>query len=138
MDTGKNTVLDEKPIFYKIFSDTRIQILLIIIAGIIIRIYHAPFGLPITLDGAQYFWYAVDTSILGELPTGYNFPNNGWSVFLSLVFNITNPDTFLDFHVIQRFSSIIISAGTIFPIFLICRKFFGVKIAIFGSCIFVF
>ena len=138
MDTGKNTVLDEKPIFYKIFSDTRIQILLIIIAGIIVRIYHAPFGLPITLDGAQYFWYAVDTSILGELPESYKFPNNGWSVFVSLIFNAVNPNTFLDFHIIQRLSSTIFSVLTIIPIFLLCRRFFDAKIAIFGACIFVF
>ena len=134
---GEN-IITETNVFRKTFSDVKIQLLLLFISGLLIRIYYTPFELPITLDGVQYFWYAIDTSILGELPTGYNFPNNGWSVFLSLVFNITNPDTFLDFHVIQRFSSIIISAGTIFPIFLICRKFFGVKIAIFGACIFVF
>jgi hypothetical protein len=138
MDTGKNTVLDEKPIFYKIFSDTRIQILLIIIAGIIIRIYHAPFGLPITLDGAQYFWYAVDTSILGELPESYKFPNNGWPVFVSLIFNAVNPNTFLDFHIIQRLTSIVFSVITVIPIFLLCRRFFNTKIAIFGACIFIF
>jgi len=138
MDTKKNIVLDEKPIFYRICSNIKIQLLLILTIGIIIRIYYTPFELPITLDGVQYFWYAIDTSILGRLPEVYYFPNNGWPIFLSLIFNIINPETFLDFHIIQRLSSIIFSVLTIIPIFLLCRRFFDAKIAIFGSCIFIF
>ena len=138
MDTEKNTVLDEKPIFYRICSNIKIQLLLILTIGIIVRIYYTPFELPITLDGAQYFWYAIDTSILGELPNEYRFPNNGWPVFLSSIFSLVNSNTFLDFHIIQRLSSIIFSVLTIIPIFLLCRRFFDAKIAIFGACIFVF
>ena len=124
--------------FSRIFLDIRIQLILLFTAGIIIRIYYTSFELPITLDGSLYFWYAVDTSILGELPRGYNFPNNGWPVFLSVIFNITNPDTFIDFHIIQRLTSIIFSAATIIPIFLLSKRFFKTKIALIGACIFVF
>ena len=92
-------IIGDRDIFYKIFSDIKIQISLVFLAGIITRIYFTPFELPITLDGAQYFWYAVDTSILGEFPKEYNFPNNGWPLFLSIIFNITSPDTFLDFFI---------------------------------------
>ena len=118
--------------------DWRIQVGLLFATGLLIRIYYTPFELPITLDGSQYFWYAVDTSILGELSKSHNFPNNGWPVFLSLIFNIVNPDTFLDFHITQRLSSIILSAATIIPIYLICRRLFNWKIALIGSAIFVF
>ena len=131
-------IIGDRDIFYKIFSDIKIQISLVFLAGIITRIYFTPFELPITLDGAQYFWYAVDTSILGEFPKEYNFPNNGWPLFLSIIFNITSPDTFLDFFIAQRLTSIIFSAATIIPIFLLCKRFFDVKIAILGACIFIF
>ena len=131
MDTKKNIVLDEKPIFYRICSNIKIQLLLILTIGIITRIYYTPFELPITLDGVQYFWYAIDTSILGELPNEYRFPNNGWPVFLSSIFSLVNSNTFLDIHIIQRLSSIIFSVLTIIPIFLLCRRFFDAKIAIF-------
>ena len=136
--TTDEEIIDNRDIFYKIFSDIKIQILLVFLAGIITRIYFTPFELPIILDGAQYFWYAVDTSILGEFPKEYNFPNNGWPLFLSIIFNITNPDVFLDFFIVQRLTSIIISAATVIPIFLLCKRFFDTKIAIFGACIFIF
>ena len=73
--TTDENVIEDRDVFYKIFSDIKIQISLVFLAGIITRIYFTPFELPITLDGAQYFWYAVDTSILGEFPKEYNFPN---------------------------------------------------------------
>ena len=136
--TTDENVKGDRDVFYRIFSDIKIQILLVYLAGIITRIYFTPFELPITLDGAQYFWYAVDTSILGEFPKEYNFPNNGWPLFLSIIFNITNPDVFLDFFIVQRLTSIIISAATVIPIFLLCKRFFDTKIAIFGACIFIF
>ena len=134
----KEDSIKERNSFSKLFSNIKFQILSIFLAAVIIRIYFTPFELPITLDGAQYFWYAVDTSILGKFPDGYDFPNNGWPVLLSLVFNISNPDTFLDFHIIQRLSSIIISAATVIPIYFLCKRFFDIKIAILGTCIFVF
>ena len=138
MNQENNTVSKKPGLPYRIFSNFKFQLLILFISGLTLRIYYTPLDIPITLDGAQYFWYAIDTSILGELPNEYNFPNNGWPVFLSLIFNIVNPDTFLDFHITQRLSSIILSTATIIPIYLICRKFFDSKIAFIGSVIFVF
>ena len=51
--------------------------------GILIRILYFPYDIPIVLDGLTYFWYANDIAILNTFPVGYNFPNNGWPIFLS-------------------------------------------------------
>ena len=73
--------------------------------SLVIRIYYLPYDLPITRDAADYFWYAIDMSVLGEFPhmfspyesstviqdvPGYRFSNNGWPAFLSLFFSLAN------------------------------------------------
>ena len=55
-----------------------ISLIIIITVGFLIRFYYFPYGVPISLDGLMYFWYASDTSTLGHIPSGYSFPNNLW------------------------------------------------------------
>ncbi len=105
--------------------------------GILIRIYYFPHDIPIVLDGLTYFWYANDISILNTFPLGYNFPNNGWSIFLSIFFNIINSENFLDYMNMQRAISIIFSSLTAIPVYLLCTKFFDKKIALLGALMFV-
>ena len=57
----------------------------LVIAGLIIRLIILPYDIPITEDGSVYFWYAMDMSITDSFPENYNFPNNGWPSFLSLI-----------------------------------------------------
>ena len=61
---------------------------LLIIAGLIIRLWIFPYDLPVTEDASVYFWYAMDMSITNSFPENYNFPNNGWPSFLSIIFDV--------------------------------------------------
>ena len=73
---------------YKIFSKNTIICLGIIeLAGFLIRLFYFPDGIPLTLDGTLYFWYANDLSITGTFPTNVDLVNNGWPTFLSVFFH---------------------------------------------------
>ena len=123
----------------KIFSRNAIICLGIIgLVGFLIRFFYFPEGIPITLDGALYFWYANDLSISGTFPANVNFPNNGWPTFLSVFFYFFNSEYFLDYMDLQRYLTIIISVVTIIPIFILCRKFCGNGLSLLGSIFFVF
>jgi len=123
----------------KIFSRNAIICLGIIgLAGFLIRFFYFPEGIPITLDGTLYFWYANDLSFSGTFPDNVNVPNNGWPTFLSVFFHFFNSENFLDYMVLQRYVTIIISVVTIIPIFILCRKFCGNGLSLLGSIFFVF
>ena len=123
----------------KIFSrNTVICLAVIALAGFIIRFFYFPEGIPITLDGTVYFWYANDLSISGAFPNNVNFPNNGWPTFLSVFFYFFNSDNFLDYMALQRYVTIIISVSTIIPLFILCRKFCGNGLSLLGASLFVF
>ncbi|QDI88804.1 hypothetical protein Nisw_04340 [Candidatus Nitrosopumilus sp. SW] len=108
------------------------------ITGFFLRMYYSPFEIPIILDGLLFFWYANDISILGTLPLDYSPANNGWPIFLSLFFHVLDSNNFMDYMVIQRLVSIILSVLTIIPIYYLGRKFFSQKYAFVGSAIFAF
>ena len=75
----------------RIFSrDTIIWLGIIGLASLLIRLFYFPEGIPITLDGALYFWYANDLSISGAFPDNVDLPNNGWPTFLSVFFHFFN------------------------------------------------
>ena len=77
----------------------------VIFGGLFLRLYFFPFELPITQDSFLYFFYAIDTMLLGDLPKPYTFPNNGWPLFLSLIFSLFDFDSAMGFMTIQRFTS---------------------------------
>ena len=130
------SILEDK---LKIFTQNPIFFLVVIgLAGLFIRIYYFPYGIPITLDGLDYFWYALDMSQLGKFPTGYTFPNNGWPSFLSIFFSLLHSNNFLDYMVIQRSLTIMISVFTIIPVYLLCKRFFDKSFALIGTVFFAF
>ena len=123
----------------KIFSKNTIICLGIIgIVGFLIRFFYFPDGIPITLDGALYFWYANDLSITGTFPVNVAIANNGWPTFLSIFFYFFNSENFLDYMMLQRYVTIIISVATIIPVFILCRKFCGNELSLIGALLFAF
>ena len=131
----QNLIDDKSKIFSK---NTIICLGIIALAGFLIRFFYFPDGIPITLDGANFFWYANDLSISGTFPDNVNFPNNGWPTFLSVFFYFFNSDNFLDYMNLQRSLSIIISVLTIIPVYLLCCRFFDKRYSIIGAALFVF
>lgn len=111
---------------------------LIGVIGITIRLHYLPYNIPIAFDGLNYFWYAIDTNVLGYFPSGQNFPNNGWPAFLSLFFTFVKSGNFLDYMNLQRVISVVISVLTIIPLYSLLRKFVRPHYAMFGLVLFVF
>lgn len=101
-----------------------------------IRLIYFPYGIPITLDSLNYFWYASDISNLKGFPSEYGVGNNGWPIFLSGIFSLFKFDNFLTLMTLQRFVTVIISLVTIVLVYLLCRSFFEKKYAVIGALIF--
>jgi len=108
------------------------------ISGLGVRLYFFPYDVPLFSDATGYFWYAIDMSILNQLPPGYSIVNNGWPSFLSIIFQLTNSDNFLDYHNIQRFVGTIFSVATIIPVYLLCSRYFKKSYSLFGAALFIF
>ena len=115
-----------------------LNISLICIAGLIIRFYYTPFGIPVSFDGfTGYFLYTLDISILGHLPN-YTLSQSGWSEFLSLFFMNFHSENLIDYTDMQRTISVILSGITVIPIYFICKKFFNNYYSLIGATIFAF
>lgn len=121
------------------FNNSVLSLFVIGIIALFIRILILPFNIPITLDAMEYFWYASDTSILGHLPTGYVFANNGWPVFLSFFFYLFRFENTIDYFMnMQRVITAVLSTLTIIPVYFLCKRFFDKPYALIGAAIFAF
>lgn len=128
-------ILEKNIVYFK----NRVFLTLFVIgtSSVIVRLFFFPYGVPITEDGLFYFRYAIDTSILGHFPST-PLINNGWPLFLSLFFSIFHSNNFLDYMTLQRIISVSISTLTIIPVYLLMRRFFEYRYALFGAFLFAF
>lgn len=125
----------------KLDNSRRNQIIFLGLLGLsalIIRLYIFPLDVPFFNDSQDYFWYAIDTSLLNKFPEGYNLPNNGWPIFVSIFFQLTDSNNFLDYQNIQRLIGVIFSVATIFPVYLLCTRFVKKGYSLFGATLFIF
>lgn len=137
-ENSDNSVITKFQFIVKVTSNTALCLLLIGIVGFLLRLYYMPQDIPIILDGSLYFWYAIDMSIVGHFPSGYNFPNNGWPAFLSLFFSLMKSQNFMDYMELQRFLTITISTFTIIPIYLLGTRLLEKQYALLASLFFLF
>jgi len=134
-----------------LIKNPAICLIIIGIIGIAVRIYYYPYGLPVFQDVSDFFWYAIDMSILGQFPQmapnqvlavlpypGYSFPNNGWPAFLSLFFSLANLENIQEYMDLQRWLTVAISILTIIPLYFLCTKFFGKYFSLLGTALFAF
>ena len=108
------------------------------ISGLGVRLYFFPYDVPLFSDATGYFWYAIDMSILNQLPPGHSLINNGWPSFLSIIFQLMDSNNFLDYHNIQRFVGSIFSVATIIPVYFLCSKYFKKSYSLLGAALFLF
>ena len=113
-------------------------IICLMISTLIVRFYFTPFNLPISLDGIDYFAYAVAMSREGIFPSGYLLTNFGWSSFLSIVFSFFKESEMLELMNIQRILNTVISVLAIIPIYLLVKTFFRKEIALLVATLFLF
>ena len=111
---------------------------LIGLAGLLLRLIYFPYDIPLFGDSQGYFWYAVDMSILNQLPSGYLVVNNGWPSFLSIIFHLMDSNNFLDYHNMQRFVTVAFSVATIFSVYLLCNRFFKKSYSLIGAALIAF
>ena len=115
-----------------------LSLLVIGIAGIILRLNYLPLDIPFLSDAMLYFSYANDLNFLNQFPNGYNFTNNGWPTLVGFLFNLSPSTAILELMNIQRIVSVVISTLTIIPVYYLCKKFFPNYLALIGVCIFIF
>ena len=127
IDTFENST--KKPIVF---------LVLIGLAGLILRLVYFPYDVPLFNDSQGYFWYAIDMSILNQLPPGHSIVNNGWPSFLSIIFQLMDSINFLDYHNMQRFVGVVFSVATIFPVYLLCSRYFKKSYSLLGATLFIF
>ena len=127
IDTFENST--KKPIVF---------LVLIGLAGLLLRLQYFPYDVPLFGDSQGYFWYAIDMSILNQLPPGHSLVNNGWPSFLSLIFQQMDSSNFLDYHNMQRFVGVVFSVATIFPVYLLCSRYFKKTYSLLGATLFIF
>jgi hypothetical protein len=124
----KITFFTEKPF---------ISLFIIGIISLSIRLLFFEPDVPIKQDANAYFWYAMDMSILNYFPYSAH-ANDGWPMALSGVFSIFNFNNYLDYTILQRVTTIIISVLTIIPVYYFCRKFFLPSYSLVGVALFAF
>ena len=125
----------------KLDNSRRNQIIflsLLVLSALIIRLYIFPFDVPFFNDSQDYFWYAIDTSLLNKFPEGHNLTYNGWPIFVSIFFQLIDSNNFLDYQNIQRLIGVIFSVATIFPVYLLCTRFVKKGYSLLGATLFVF
>lgn len=130
LDTG---IIRKMGFFQK---NTVVSLIVIGIVGLTLRLVNFPYGIPVTLDATSYFWYAIDTNILGHFPVDYKFPNTGWPMLLSVFFSMIHSNNFIDYMMVQRFITVAISLVTIIPVYFICKRFFNRSFALIGAALF--
>jgi len=113
-------------------------LVLIGLAGLFLRLVYFPYDVPLFNDSQAYFWYAIDMSMLNQLPPGHSLVNNGWPSFLSLIFQQMDSSNFLDYHNMQRFVGVVFSVATIFPVYLLCSRYFKKSYSLLGATLFIF
>ena len=92
-------------------------ILLIAIAGLLVRLFFYPYNIPVSGDAIDYFPYSIALARGDIFPDGYLINKFGWSVFLSPFFAISGATEMIDFMNIQRMLSVIVSVATIIPLY---------------------
>ena len=117
---------------------TIVFLVLIGLAGLLLRLAYFPYDVPLFNDAQGYFWYAIDMSILKGFPPGHSVVNNGWPSFLSIIFQLMNSNNFLDYHDMQRFVGVVFSVATIFPVYLLCNRFFKKSYSLIGAALISF
>lgn len=136
--SNKNQLRD----FRAVLTQRQIIIILSIIGvgGLLLRLSHVHPDIPIigSGDAFEYFEYAINVARQNSLPTESVLGNNGWPIFLSFFFQFIDSTNYLDYMLVQKLVGVVLSALTIIPIYIICKRFFSEKLAFVGPVIFVF
>jgi len=113
-----------------------IILLLILIISLGLKLYTVDFSIPSHLDDMTFILRALQYSQGDFFIHAKSHP--GWYLFLSPFMLIIDSNDFLDYSNLIRISSLTISTITIFPMYVLARKFFNEKYSIVAASLFAF
>ena len=118
----------------KLFSRTVIVLTLVILLGIIIRIYFTPWDLPTNSPDA--YAYMIEGLAYAKGDFSYFSTRALWPVFLSVFFMLFKFEDYFGYITIMRIISIGVSVSTIPILYLVSSKFLEKKYAILATILF--
>ena len=108
----------------------------IVIISVPLKLYTTDFSIPSHTDDFRYILDAIQYN-QGDFFLSQK-KNPGWSLFLTPFMSITNSSDFLDYSNLARTLSLTISTVTIFPMYVLARKFFNEKYSVVAASLFAF
>ena len=109
---------------------------IIVVISIPLKLYTVDFSIPSHTDDFEYILNAIQYSE-GDFFISQK-KNPGWSLFLTPFMSIINSSDFLDYSNFVRVLTITISTITIFPMYVLARKFFNEKYSVIAASLFAF
>ena len=113
-----------------------IILLLILVISLSLKLYTVDFSIPSHLDDMTFILRALQYSEGDFFIHAKSHP--GWYLFLSPFMLIIDSNDFLDYSNLIRISSLTISTISIFPMYILARKFFDEKYSIAATSLFAF
>ncbi len=123
-------------ILFKSKKNITILLILIIISSLPLKLYTIDFTLPEIEDTWLFVLRGIAHSN-GDYAESPIKPS-GYPLFVSIFFNIFQPNDYVEHVNILRYLNIIISSAIIFPIYLLARKFFNEKFSLLAPVFFAF
>ncbi len=118
----------------KLFAKTVLVIAIVIILGLVIRIYFTPWNLPFNSPDA--FLFMIEGIAYSKGDFTYFNPRFLWPAFNSIFFMFFNVDSYLGYTTIMRIISISISIATIPILYLISKQIVKEKYALLVTILF--
>ena len=100
-------------------------LVIIVVISIPLKLYTIDFSIPSHLDDFRYITHAIEYNQGDFFLVQKKHP--GWSLFLTPFMSIINSNDFLDYSNLARILTLTISTITIFPMYVLARKFFNEK-----------
>ena len=109
---------------------------IIVVISIPLKLYTVDFSIGIHYDDMEYVLDAIQYS-KGDFFLDQK-KNPGWPLFLTPFISLLNSEHFLDYSNFARILTLTISTITIFPIYVLARKFFSEKYSVVAASLFAF
>ena len=109
---------------------------IIVVISVPLKLYTVDFSIGIHYDDMEYVLDAIQYSE-GDFFLDQK-KNPGWPLFLTPFISLLNSEHFLDYSNFARILTLTISTITIFPIYVLARKFFSEKYSVVAAGLFAF
>ena len=111
-------------------------LVIIALASLMPKLYTVDFSIPIHFDNLTYTLDALQYSH-GDFFMPQK-KNPGWPMFVAPFMTLVNSNDYIDYSNLVRILSLSIATFTIFPMYLLSRKFFNDKFALVAVILFAF